>query len=126
MIIDLMIVDLDPAGCKFSSSARLQRLSGRARIARNQRPKRTRRRAYRQCNINMNSCQLTDTYAYLAEMFVFTSTEIVDQTRARCACLVLDLLPREVPPHAHVTCGLVELRGGADLARAARVRRLIH
>ena len=36
---------------------------------------------------------------------------LVDQTRARRA---LDLLPREAPPH------VVELRGGADLARAAR------
>ena len=35
----------------------------------------------------------------------------MDQTRARRA---LDLLPREAPPH------VVELRGGADLARAAR------
>ena len=35
----------------------------------------------------------------------------LDQTRARRA---LDMLPREAPPH------VVELRGGADLARAAR------
>ena len=35
----------------------------------------------------------------------------MDQTRARRA---LDLLPREAPPH------VVEFRGGADLARAAR------
>ena len=37
----------------------------------------------------------------------------MDQTRTRHA---LDMLPREAPSPPHV----VELRGGADLARAAR------
>ena len=39
----------------------------------------------------------------------------MDQTRARRA---LDLLPREAPPH------VVELHGGADLARASGPARL--
>ena len=45
----------------------------------------------------------------------------LDQMQTRTARRALDLLPREAPPHVVSVYGGASDRGGADLARAARV-----